>query len=473
MAISPKHLKILNNGGVLIFMTNREIAEKVVQLAGGKENISSVESCMTRCRLEIVDKSKVDIEGLKASEGSMGVAETGDQVQIIYGPGKASKITEEVKAIVGKQKVLIGEEAVNATKRRLKEKNDTKFKNVLKKLGNIFIPLIPLFIACGLVLAINNILAVYVGDAYKVTNAAKIISLIGNSVFSILSILVGVNAAKEFGSQMTMVGGALGGILSSSLLADITLFGQSLIPGRGGIISVILVVALAVFIEKMCRKVVPEVLDLFVTPLVTLTISVLAALFILQPIGGFISDTIGVLVANTIASDNYFISIISGAISGGFFLPLVMVGMHQALTPIHADLIATVGYTILLPVLASAGMAQVGATIAVLRKTKNKRLKKTAKNGLIPGFLGVGEPLIYGITLPLGKPFLGACLGAAVGGAVMASFKVGAVALGVSGLPLALLVSNGKIVSFLIGVLASYIAGYIFTELLGFEDPVE
>ena len=411
---------------------------------------------------------------IKASEGALGIVEADNQLQIIYGPGKASKVTEQVKNIVGvSNKTLIGDEAVRQTKQKLKEKNDTKFKNVLKKLGNIFIPLIPLFVACGLVLAINNIASTYFGDQYKLTTAASIISLIGNSVFSILSILVGVNAAKEFGSTMPMIGGALGGVLSSSVLSNITLFGKALTPGRGGIISVILVVFIAVVIEKQCKKIVPDVLDLFITPLVTLTISVLAALFILQPIGGFISDYVGQIVSKTIASDNYFVSIISGAISGGLFLPLVMTGMNQALTPIHADLIANVGYTIFLPVLATAGMAQVGATIAVFRKTKNKRLKKTAKNGLIPGFLGIGEPLIYGVTLPLGKPFLGACLGAAVRGAVMAAFKVGAVAIGVSGLPLALLIVNGKIITFLVGVLSSYVAEYLFTVLLGFEDPVE
>lgn len=411
---------------------------------------------------------------IKASEGALGIVEADNQLQIIYGPGKASKVTEQVKNIVGvSNKTLIGDEAVRQTKQKLKEKNDTKFKNVLKKLGNIFIPLIPLFVACGLVLAINNIDSTYFGDQYKLTTAASIISLIGNSVFPILSILISVNAAKEFGSTMPMIGGALGGVLSSSVLSNITLFGKALTPGRGGIISVILVVFIAVVIEKQCKKIVPDVLDLFITPLVTLTISVLAALFILQPIGGFISDYVGQIVSKTIASDNYFVSIISGAISGGLFLPLVMTGMHQALTPIHADLIANVGYTILLPVLATAGMAQVGATIAVFRKTKNKRLKKTAKNGLIPGFLGIGEPLIYGVTLPLGKTFLGACLGAAVGGAVMAAFKVGAVAIGVSGLPLALLIVNGKIITFLVGVLSSYVAGYLFTVLLGFEDPVE
>lgn len=453
-------------------MTDKEIAKKLIELVGGRDNIKSVENCMTRCRLEIRDMSKVDIDKIEKLEGTLGVVQAEGQLQVIYGPGKVNKVTQEVKNLLG-TKILLGDEAVQETKKRLKEKNDTKFKNALKKLGNVFIPLIPLFIACGLVLAINNIASTYFGDSYKLTTAAKIISLIGNSVFSVLSILVGVNAAKEFGSQMPMIGGALGGVISSSSLSSIVLFGKELTPSRGGIISVILVVVLAVFIEKQCRKIVPDVLDLFITSLVTLTISVLAALFILQPVGGFISDSVGVLVAKTIASDNYFISIISGAISGGLFLPLVMIGMHQALTPIHADLIANVGYTILLPALAAAGMAQVGATIAVFRRTKNKRLKKTAKNGFIPGVLGIGEPLIYGITLPLGKPFLGACLGAAVGGAVMAAFKVGAVALGVSGLPLALLIANGKFLVFLVGVLASYVAGYVFTELLGFEDPIE
>ena len=453
-------------------MTNAEIAKNLVELVGGKENIKSVANCMTRCRLELRDYSKSDIEKIKKSEGALGVVNAEGQLQIIYGPGKVNKVTAEVSKIVGKP-VALGEDAVKATKEKLKAKNDTKFKNILKKLGNVFIPLIPLFVACGLVLAINNICGVQFGDAYKTTTAGQIIGLIGNGVFSILSILVGVNAAKEFGSDMPMMGGVLGGILSSAALANITLLGKPLTPGRGGIISVILVVVLAVYIEKACRKFVPDVLDLFVTPLLTLTLSVLAALFILQPIGGFISDSIGAVVAQTIASDNMFVSVISGAVSGALFLPLVMTGMHQALTPIHADLIANVGFTVLLPILATAGMAQVGATIAVLRKTKNERLKKTAKNGLVPGFLGIGEPLIYGITLPLGKPFLGACLGAGVGGAVMAFFKVGSVAIGVSGLPLALLIANGKMLVFLIGVLVSYVAGYLFTAMLGFEDPVE
>lgn len=453
-------------------MSDKQIAQKLIELVGGKENIISAQNCMTRCRLELKDYSKVKVDELKKAESVLGVVQAEGQLQVIYGPGKVNKVTTEVKALLGNS-IALGDEAIKATKERLNAKNDTKVKNALKKLGSIFIPLIPLFVSCGLVLAVNNIAGVYFGDAYKLTTAAQIIGLIGNGVFAILPVLVGVNAAKEFDSQMPMMGGVLGGILSSQALSGIVLFGNELTPGRGGIISVILVVLLACFIEKSLRKVVPDVLDLFVTPLLTLTISALVALLILQPVGGFISDSIGVIVAQTVASDNMIVSVISGTISGALFLPLVMTGMHQALTPIHADLIANVGYTVLLPILATAGMAQVGATIAVYRKTKNKRLKKTAKNGLVPGFLGIGEPLIYGVTLPLGKPFVAACLGAGVGGAVMAFFKVGAVAMGVSGLPLALLIADGKMLVFLAGVLASYAAGYLFTELIGFDDPVD
>ncbi|MGL4365446.1 MAG: PTS transporter subunit EIIC [Cetobacterium sp.] len=455
-------------------MSNKEIAQNLINLVGGKENIISAQSCMTRCRLELKDYSKVEMSVLEKANSVLGVVEAEGQLQVIYGPGKVTKVTGEVKKIIENiENIEDIEDIAKITKERIKSKNDTKVKNALKKLGSTFIPLIPLFISCGLVLAINNIAGVYFGDAYKLTTAAKIIGLIGSGVFSILSILVGVNAAKEFGSQMPMMGGVLGGILSSSALSGITLFGTNLTPGRGGVISVILVVLLACFVEKSLKKVVPDVLDLFITPLVTLTVSVLMALIILQPIGGFISDSIGTIVAQTLSSNSIIVSVLSGIVSGALFLPLVMTGMHQALTPIHADLISNVGFTVLLPVLATSGMAQVGAAAAVYRKTKNERLKKTAKNGLFAGVLGIGEPLIYGVTLPLGKPFTAACLGAGAGGAVMAFFKVGAVAIGVSGLPLALLIANGKMFVFLIGVLVSYIAGYAFTMILGFEDPIE
>ena len=230
-------------------------------------------------------------------------------------------------------------------------------------------------------------------------------------------------------------------IISHPELAKVTLNGQKLLPGRGGIIAVLLVVAFSSFLEKKVRKIIPDSLDLFMTPLIVILVSISG--------GGAVT----------------------GFILGGFFLPLVMTGLHQGLTPIHADLLKTTGLNPLLPILAMAGAGQVGAAIAVLLRTKNKRLKKTIISALPVGIMGVGEPLIYGVTLPLGKPFIGACIGGAVGGAVQALFKVSSTSMGLSGLPLAAITSTPLL--FVIGLVAAYIGGFFATLLLGFEDPIE
>ena len=162
---------------------------------------------------------------------------------------------------------------------------------------------------------------------------------------------------------------------------------------------------------------------------------------------------------------------VTGFILGGTFLPMVMVGIHQGLTPIHAELLSRYGVTILLPILAMAGGGQVGAAIAVYAKTRNKALRKTIASALPVGLMGVGEPLIYGVTLPLGKPFIGACIGGAFGGAVQAAYMVGAATIGISGLPLA--ASTDNIPMYLLGLVTAYAAGFIATWLLGFDDPKE
>ena len=150
---------------------------------------------------------------------------------------------------------------------------------------------------------------------------------------------------------------------------------------------------------------------------------------------------------------------------------MVMLGIHQTLTPIHAELLARYGVTILLPVLAMAGGGQVGASFAVYLRTKNARLKKIIASALPVGMLGIGEPLIYGVTLPLGKPFLGACIGGACGGAVQAAFGIGAATLGISGLPLAAATDNIPV--YLLGLACAYIGGFVATLVIGFDDPVD
>jgi sucrose PTS system EIIBCA or EIIBC component len=441
----------------------RAIAEAILEKIGGKDNLASVAYCMTRLRVVVKDSGLVNKEGLKKVEGVMGLVEQGGQLQIILGPGRVTKVANEVGALTG---LKIGE-VDEATVRReeIKAKNNTPFKNLLKKISNVFIPLIPAFIGCGLVTGILNILVKF--DAgFAATPTAKILVIIGNSVFWGLSLFVGVNAAKEFGGS-PILGGVMAAIVTHPNLANVTLFGKALVPGRGGIIAVLIVVAFSSWLERKIRKIVPEVLDLFITPLLVVVIAGFAALIVLQPIGGAISDGIGAAVKAVIGTGGA----VTGFILAGTFLPLVMTGLHQGLTPIHADLIKTTGMTMLLPILAMAGAGQVGASVAVYVKTKSHRLKKTIASALPVGILGVGEPLIYGVTLPLGKPFIGACIGGAFGGAIMAALSVGAKSMGLSGLPLSLLVN--KPLGYLIGIVVAYVAGFAATYVLGFEDPQE
>lgn len=439
------------------------VAENIQDVIGGKGNVLQIAYCMTRLRLTLADRSKVDMEALKKIEGVMGVVEQGDQVQIILGPGRVTKVAIEFGEIVG---MKVGEvDEAKLRKEEINAKNATPFKLFLKKLSSIFIPLIPAFIACGLVTGILNIVLKF-NPGFGAGPIGGILKIAGNAVFYGLNLFVGVNAAKEFGGS-PMLGGAMAAIISHPDLAKVMLGGKALVPSRGGIIAVLLVVAFSSWLEKKVRKIIPDSLDLFLTPLIVILISCFAAILALQPLGGVISDAIGNTTKVAIAKGGAF----TGFILGGTFLPLVMTGLHQGLTPIHADLLKTTGENLLLPILAMAGAGQVGAAVAVLVKTKNQRLKKTIISALPVGLMGVGEPLIYGVTLPLGKPFIGACVGGAFGGAVQALLKVGSTSMGLSGLPLALITNKPAL--FFIGLATAYVAGFFATSLLGFEDPIE
>lgn len=442
-----------------------EIAKEIFSIIGAKENLKSVENCMTRLRIGLINKEKVDLDKLRKVEGILGVIDDEKQIQIVIGPGKVSKVKSEFLKISG---FSVGSSGIDDGKElheKIKAKNQTPFKILLKKVSNIFVPMIPAFIACGLVTAILNIV-LKINPELTDNSIVQILQVAGNAAYYGLNLFIGVNAAKEFGGS-PMLGGTMAAVISHPSLAKITLFGEPLVAGRGGIIAVLLVVAFSSWLEKKVRKFVPEILELFITPLIVILVSTFVAIFVLQPIGGIIADFIGTVATGAVQKGGA----LTGFILGGTFLPLVMTGIHQGLTPIHAQLLESTGVTILLPMLAMAGAGQVGASIAVYFKSRNKRIKRTIASSLLIGIMGVGEPLIYGVTLPLGKPFLGACIGGAFGGAIQAAFGVGATAMGLSGLPLAAVTDN--IIIYVIGVLVAYVVGFIATWIIGFDDPIE
>ena len=459
-------------------MNQEELAQKIYAVIGPADNIKKAYNCMTRLRVLLVRQDAEMVAALKKIDGVMGIYENGEELQVILGPGRASAVATGVNALCkkgdgvqpaampaedvrGKAKIGDGKELHAA----IRKKNATPVKLLFKRIAGIFLPLIPGFIACGLITGALNIL-LKLDPSMADMASIKLLSVMGNAIFFGMNLFVGVNASREFGGS-PVIGGVMAAILTHPALSQVILWDSPLTPGRGGIIAVLLVAALAAWIEKKLHRIIPEMFDLFLTPLFVVLISGTVAIVVLQPVGGVISEAIGAAATASIEQGGAF----TGFILGGMWLPMVMLGLHQAMTPIHAELFLRYGMNILLPVLAMAGAGQVGAAIAVYFKTKNAFLKKTVASALPVGIMGIGEPLIYGVTLPLGRPFIGACIGGAFGGAVQAAAAVGVSTMGISGLPLAAVSNNIPV--YLLGVLVAYATGFAATWIIGFEDPEE
>ncbi|WP_265868918.1 PTS transporter subunit EIIC [Streptomyces sp. SKN60] len=458
---------------------NRAIAAAILPLVGGAENIDSIAHCMTRLRLGLRDRSLVQDEALKALPSVMGVVED-DTYQIVLGPGTVARVTPEFEALVAEasaQPTHTAEELADrgaALKAARKAKNATPFKLLLRRIANIFVPLIPALIGCGIIAGLNGLL-INLGWLPGVTPA---LAAIASGFMALIAVFVGYNTAKEFGGT-PILGGAVASIIVFAGVAKIEVFGQTLSPGQGGVLGALGAAVLAVYVEKWCRRWVPEALDVLVTPTLTVLISGLVTVFGLMYAAGEVSRAIGDfanwLLANAGAG--------AGFVLGGLFLPLVMLGLHQALIPIHTTLIEQQGYTVLLPILAMAGAGQVGAAMAVyLRLPRNGSIRRTIKSALPAGFLGVGEPLIYGVSLPLGRPFVTACVGGAFGGGFVGLFnmlgdKVGSTAIGPSGWALFPLLDGNKplgetVAIYAGGLLVGYLAGFVATYFFGFSKEL-
>ena len=467
------------------------LAWAIFLCTGPASNVRAVSHCMTRLRLHLATQAPDLAAQLQHIAGVLGTNQSGDELQIILGPGRAAEVAACYAAYAGQTVTTAAEpspctnttspeQAKNSTEtsgtaarpafgdgkalhNAIRARNATPVKLFFRRIASIFIPLIPGFIACGLISGLLN-LAGKLAPLLVGTGIYQLLVVAGGCVFWGMNLFIGWNAAKEFGGT-PIIGGALGALLTHPALSGVVLNGMPLTPGRGGVMSVLLVAGLAAWLEKRLRRIIPEIFSLFLVPLCTLLLAGTAAILVLQPLGGLVSDLIGQGATAAIGRGGA----ITGFILGGTFLPMVMLGIHQTLTPIHAELLNQYGVTILLPVLAMAGAGQVGASFAVWWRTHNARLKKTVASALPVGILGVGEPLIYGVTLPLGRPFIGACIGGACGGAVQAAFMVGAATLGISGLPLAAATDN--IAIYLLGLVTAYAGGFIATCLLGFDDP--
>lgn len=464
-------------------MDYNQLSKHIIEHVGGTGNIISATNCMTRLRLQLKDDSLADIASLKKLEGVMGVIGDGT-LQIIVGPGKAKQLLDEFLIVAKIDKnPQVSDENWKANKEAIKGKQkQSRLKQGLRTIGEIFIPLIPAIIAAGIFNGfaglITNLQSTGNLASSEVWNTIRLFfSLIGGSFLSYFTIFTGINAAKKFGATEAL-GGMLGAMSVMAQINEISgIFGMYndespllsvLRSGKGGVIGVIVGVYILAKIEKRIRKLVPDVLDLIVTPLLTLAITAVLFVVIIMPVSGIFSDYLVKVLEVLVSSDIAVVNIISGFVLSALFLPMVLLGLHHGLIPIYAVQLEAMGGVSLFPVLAMAGAGQVGAAIAIYIKAKkvgNHQIKKVISGALPAGILGIGEPLIYGVTLPMGKPFITAGLGAGFGGAYVMITKVLATAWGPSGITAIPLMQPGSMLNYFIGLVVAYIGGFIVTAI--------
>jgi PTS system sucrose-specific IIC component len=441
--------------------------------------------------MKIKDNNKVNVTALKAIDGVMGVVED-ETLQVVVGPGKAKKLCDIVVAeySISRDEQVLGDWQSN--KSAVKEKfGKGSLKAGLKLISNIFMPLLPAIIAGGILNGLSGLISNLTKTGtispdnvfWATTN--QFMGMLGGAFFAYMVIYVGINAAKQFGATPALGGmiGAMSIATQVNTIADtLGLYNPDspldsiLRSGKGGIIGVIFGVWLLSKVESWVRKRVPDTLDMILTPLISLIVVAAVMLFVLMPVSGLLSTGIVAFMGILIESSNPVVSAISGFILAATFLPMVLLGLHHGLIPFYFVQLEATGAVTLFPILVMAGAGQVGAAISILLRAKKlgyKKLQETILGALPAGFLGVGEPLIYGVTLPLGKPFISAGIGAGIAGAAVAVMKVTAHSFGPSGLTGIPLMQPDSILPFIIGLVIAYISGFLVTQFMVTDEDLK
>jgi len=469
--------------------------EQILSAVGGSSNVSKCGNCMTRLRLTLANNAAAEEATIKQIPGVLGVVESDEQFQIILGPGKAQQAAELMNQLIdsltGGQSEQAASQDISSVaaeqKKQVKSKQTSAVQRFLSKFATIFTPLIPGFIAAGLLLGFATLLEqmFVIGQepSQFMVDLVAYMKVFGKGLFAFLSILIGYNAQQAFGGS-----GVNGAILASLFVLgynpDATsgiysgmseFFGYTIDP-RGNIIGVLLAAIIGAQVERRVRRYMPDDLDMILTSVVTLLIMGVVTFVVIMPIGGELFKGMSWLFLNL--NDNP----LGAAVLAGLFLISVVFGIHQGFVPVYFALMEAQGFNSLFPILAMAGGGQVGAALALYAKSNKEAVLRTQiKGAIIPGILGIGEPLIYGVTLPRVKPFVTACIGGAAGG-----FFIGLVSylglpvglntvFGPSGIvAIPLMTSDHGIFTgmlvFVTGLIISYIVGFLATYFFGSKD---
>lgn len=424
-------------------MDYRKTAQDILDHVGGSKNIASAAHCATRLRLVIADNKKVSKEALENVDGVKGVFEASGQLQIILGTGTVNKVFAEFIDIAG-----ITASSKAEAKEAAAEKQNW-FMRAIKLLGDIFVPIIPAIVASGFLMGIMNSLDFMNSNGFLHINTHSSIyvfaNLFSNIAYTFLQILIAFSAAKAFGANQYL-GAVIGMIMIHPSLQNaytvategvqqtqsvfFGLFKIDMVGYQGHVIPVIIAVWILAVIEKKLHKIVPEVLDLFVTPLVSVFVTGYLTLSIVGPIFVWAENAI-------LGAIQWMLTLplgIGSLIMGGLYAPTVVTGIHQMYTAIDIGQLAKYGVTYWLPLASAANVAQGAAALAVGIKSKDKKIKSLAFPSSLSAFMGITEPAIFGVNLRFFKPFIAGCIGGGCGALYASLVHLGAKGTGVTGI---------------------------------------
>lgn len=452
-------------------MNYKKIAEEVLIFVGGKENVSSVAHCATRLRFVLNNESLANKEQLEGMEAVKGAFSSSGQYQIILGQGVVNKVYAEIVGD-GTIKASTTSEAKNEAM-----KNLNPAQKLARTLSNIFVPIIPAIVASGLLMGLLGM-----GSRFGWFNAESdmfaLLDMFSNAAFVFLPVIVAFSAAREFGANQFLAA-ALGGILIHPALQNAWTVGGGIsgfyhlgpltvakLGYQGTVLPILIAVWVMSHIEKNIRKIVPNVLDIILTPFLTVLITGFISLFIIGPagraLGNGISSTLGAVIGGGGA--------IAGLLFGGLYSSIVITGVHHSFHAFEAEMIKNLGGNYLLPIWAMANVSQGGAAIGAFFKTKNEKIKAIALPAALSCLLGITEAAIFGVNLRLVRPFIGAAIGGALGGAYVVITKVYMTGVGVTGIPGTAIVANGNMLNYLIGMVIAFVGAMAATWILGVKE---
>ncbi len=450
----------------------RKCAEEIFSHLGGKENIISAAHCATRLRLVIADNSKIDTKALEEVEGVKGLFDSNGQLQLIIGTGTVNKVYDEFLAVTG---------LTAATKAEVKEAAASKmplWKKILKTPGDVFVPILPAIVASGLMMGLVEALPRFI-PSFGESDWYSFLDLVANTAFALLPVLVAISSARVFGGNI-FLGAVIGLMMVHPALINawtvgnyaagtiptwkLLFFTVKQVGYQGHVIPVILAVFLMSKLEAWLHKHVPEMIDLFVTPLVTVLTTAFVTFTIIGPAFSVLENWI-------LAAAQQLITVgfgIGSLIMGAIYPFTVVMGLHHMYNVIEAGMIASTGVNTWMPIASAANFAQFGACLAVALKTKNQKTKSVALPSSLSASLGITEPAIFGINFRFMKPFIAGVIGGAIGSLFAAWVGFGATTYGVTGIPGLLAVNNMPM--YIIELLISAGIAFFLTNLLWKED---